>query len=240
MHNEKMTKKQKRLLKKQGVITNTGINSLRPITPLTFNQEKAFDAFRKGKNLLFHGTPGTGKTFVALYLGLNEVINYDNYRKVMIFRSVVPSRDIGFLPGSHKEKAQVYEAPYSNHCIELFDRGDAYELLKQKKQIEFTTTSFLRGLTISDAVVIIDECQNMIWSEIFTLLTRIGNNCRVIICGDIKQSDLTEREGKEDVKKLLKLCDKMGSFEFITMTRNDIVRSGFCKEVIIECERLGY
>lgn len=237
---EKLSKKERRLLRKKGVIVNRGIESLEMITPLTFNQKVAFDAFRKGKNLMFHGTPGTGKTFVGLYLGLNEVINQERHKKVIIVRSAVPSRQMGFLPGSAKDKTAVYENPYVDHCVELFGRGDAYELLRQKKQIEFVSTSFLRGLTLRDAVVIIDECQNMIWSEIYTVLTRIGENCRVIVCGDTKQSDLTEREGKEDVKKLLKVCDNLGSFEFIQMTSNDVIRSGFCKSFIIECEKLGY
>lgn len=238
---EKMTKKQKRLLKrKQGVTTNTGLDSLRQITPLTFNQRSAFDAFKKGQNILFHGTPGTGKTFVGLYLGLNEVVNHSNHKKVIIIRSAVPSRQIGFLPGSPKDKTQVYENPYHDHCAELFGRGDAYEILRQKKQLEFMSTSFLRGLTLKDAVIIIDECQNMIWSEIYTVLTRVGQNCRVILCGDIRQSDLSEREGKDDVKKLFKVCENMGSFSFIRMTSKDIVRGGFCKDFIVECESLGY
>lgn len=238
---DKMTKKQKRLLrKKQGVITNTGIDPLRQITPLTFNQRAAFESFKKGKNLLFHGTPGTGKTYVGLYLGLNEVINHSNHKKVIIVRSAVPSRQIGFLPGSPKDKTQVYENPYYEHCSELFGRGDAYEILRQKKQIEFISTSFLRGLTFKDAVVIIDECQNMIWSEIYTVLTRIGPNCRVILCGDIKQSDLSEREGKEDVRKLFNVCERMGSFDFIRMLPKDIVRGGFCRDFVTTCEELGY
>jgi phosphate starvation-inducible protein PhoH len=240
LEKEKLTKKERRLLRKKGVIINTGIDSLKMITPLTFNQRKAFEAFRRDKNLMFHGTPGTGKTFVALYLGLHEVINLGNHKKVVIVRSAVPSRQMGFLPGGPKDKTAVYENPYHDHCSELFHRSDAYDLLRQKKQIEFISTSFLRGLTLRDAVVIIDECQNMIWSEIYTVLTRIGENCRVIICGDTKQSDLTEREGKEDVKKLLTLCENLGSFEFIRMTSDDIVRSGFCKDVIKECEQLGY
>lgn len=237
---EKLSRKERRLLKKRGMPVSTGIESLKTIAPLTQNQKIAFDSFRKNKNLMFHGTPGTGKTFVALYLGLNEVINLERHKKVVIVRSAVPSRQMGFLPGSAKDKTAVYENPYFDHCSELFGRSDAYEQLRQKKQLEFISTSFLRGITLRDAVVIIDECQNMIWSEIYTVLTRIGDNCRVILCGDTKQSDLTEREGKEDVKKLLKLCENIGSFEFIRMTPDDVVRSGFCRSIILECERLGY
>ena len=234
---KKISKKQRRVLRQNGVEIKTGMG-LSKITPLTQNQKKAFDAYFDDKNLMLHGTAGTGKTFTAFYLGLKDVMN-DNYDKVIVVRSVVPSREMGYLPGNQKEKVKVYEIPYYSICSELYGRGDAYEILKQKEQIEFISTSFIRGITISNSVVIIDECQNMNWGELNTILTRIGENCRVIICGDTKQSDLNERDGKNDLLKLISVCKKLGTFEFVQMTRDDIVRSGFVKSWIIECENQG-
>lgn len=239
MQDKKLTKKERRLLRAQGITVNNVMN-LGDISPKTMNQKKAFDAFRKHKHIMFHGTAGTGKTFVGLYLALKEVLHYEEHDKVIIVRSVVPSRDIGFLPGNQKEKIKVYESPYQLICTELFNRGDAYDILKQKNQIEFISTSFIRGITIKNAIVIIDEVQNMNWGEISTVLTRIGENCRVIISGDTKQSDLSEKDGKRDLLKLINVCKNMNTFEFVQMTRNDICRSGFVKEFIVECETLGY
>ena len=236
---QKLSKRQKRLLRKDGS-NGTGINNIEPVEPLTDNQERIFDSYYTGKNLMLHGTAGTGKTFSAIYLALNDVLFEDMYDKLVIIRSVVPTRDMGFLPGNTKEKTRVYEIPYHTICGELFHRDDAYDVLKNKDKIEFMTTSYIRGLTISDSVVIIDEIQNMNWQEISSVLTRVGKGCRVILCGDTKQSDLTERTGKLDLLKLIKVCQKMGSFDFIQMTRDDIIRSGFVKEFIIECENLGY
>lgn len=239
MQEKKLSKKERRILRTQGINTNPAI-SLREISPKTMNQRKAFESFKKNKNIMFHGTAGTGKTFVGLYLALKEVIQHEEHNKVIIVRSVVPSRDIGFLPGNQKEKIKVYEYPYQLICTELFNRGDAYDILKQKNQIEFISTSFIRGITIRNAIVLIDEIQNMNWGEISTVLTRIGENCRVIISGDTKQSDLSEKDGKRDLLKLINVCRNMNTFEFIQMTKNDICRSGFVKEFLIECETLGY
>lgn len=237
---QKLTKKQRRLLRQQGVIVNTGITGVKTITPLTFNQKQAFKHYKNDKNLMLHGMAGTGKTFVSLYLALNSLLSSEKYKKVIVVRSVVPSREIGFLPGTQKEKTKVYELPYHGICAELFQRSDAYDILKQKGQIEFLTTSFIRGLTINDAIFVIDECQNMTWQEITTILTRVGQNCRVLICGDTRQSDLTDKTGKRDLLKLINVCRNMKSFEFIQMGIDDIVRSGFCKQFLIECENLGY
>jgi phosphate starvation-inducible protein PhoH len=239
MQDKKLTKKERRLLRTQGITVNN-VMDLKHVNPMTMNQKKAFESFKKNKNLMLHGTAGTGKTFVGLYLALKEVLQNEQQDKVIIVRSVVPSRDIGFLPGNHKEKIKVYESPYYLICTELFNRGDAYDILKQKNQIEFISTSFIRGITIKNCIVVLDEIQNMNWGEISTVLTRIGENCRVVICGDTKQSDLSEKDGKRDLLKLLNICRNMNTFEFIQMTKNDIVRSGFVKEFIIECENLGY
>ena len=234
----KLNKRERRLLRKQGIILNTGM-TIKRITPLTDNQHKAFDAYQNGKHLFLYGTAGTGKTFNALYLSLKDVLK-ENYQRVVIVRSVVPSRNIGFLPGSHIEKSKMYELPYQEICSELFERYEAYSILKQKEQIDFMTTSFLRGLTFSNSIIVIDECQNLNWQELTTILTRIGNNCRVILCGDIRQSDLESNHGRYDLMKIMDICKKMNTFEFVHMNPNDIVRSGFVKDFILTCEELGY
>lgn len=235
---KRLTKRQRRLLRQQSQTVENKFQ-LKRITPLTKNQQLAFDSYYDGKNLMLHGTAGTGKTFSAIYLGMKDVFA-DEYQKVVLVRSIVPSRDIGFLPGSQEEKIKVYELPYVQICSELFGRSDAYDLLKMKQKIEFISTSFIRGVTISDSIVIIDECQNMTWPELSTILTRIGENCKVIICGDTKQTDLNERNGKGDLLKLIRICQNLGTFEFIQMSHKDIVRSGFVRDFIIECENLGY
>ena len=157
-----LTNKQKRKLKR----VNTGLR-LREIEPMTKTQERVFNSYYSGKNIMCHGVAGTGKTFIATYLATQEVLsNYNDIHSLHIIRSVVPTRDMGFLPGNQREKSKVYEAPYYSIFTELFQRGDAYEILKGREQVHFTTTSFIRGLTINDAVVIVDECQNMTYHEL--------------------------------------------------------------------------
>ena len=161
---------------------------LRHIRPLTVNQQRVWDAYYGGANLMLHGYAGTGKTFLSSYLAINDVLTSDIYKKVVIIRSVVPSRDMGFLPGTEKQKAEVYEQPYQEICDDLFGRGDGYRILKIKGLVEFTTTSFLRGTTFNDSIIIVDECENMTFSEIDTVMTRIGNNSRIIFSGDYRQT----------------------------------------------------
>jgi phosphate starvation-inducible protein PhoH len=158
--------------------------------------------------------------------------------KMVIIRSVVPTRDMGFLPGSNKEKSKVYEAPYYAIFAELFGRGDAYEYLKNKNIVEFMTTSFVRGITLNDCVVIVDEIQNMTAQELHSVFTRIGKNCRVILSGDIKQNDLNGKREESGFKDFLKVLDYMRDFSIIEFDRNDIVRSTLVKSYIIAREEL--
>lgn len=207
--------------------------TLKKIEPRTPNQQETVDAFNDDYNLVLHGVAGTGKTFLSLWIGLNEVMK-GRYSKVIIVRSVVPSRDMGFLPGTANEKMAVYEAPYQKICSELFGRAGAYESLKNEHFIEFETTSHLRGLTLNDAIIIVDEIQNMNFEELDTVITRIGDRCRVIFCGDLDQSDLYR--SKFDISGLprfLDIIDKCESFSFVEFTAEDIVRSGIVKEWII-------
>ena len=234
-----LSKKERRRLRKSGMFNQSHSLPMQRIQPLTVNQEIAFDAWRDGQDVFLHGTAGTGKTLMGMYFGLREVL-VGNHEKLIIIRSVVPSRDMGFLPGSAKEKSAEFEVPYFGICNTLFNRGDAYNIVKQKGHVEFKTTSHLRGLTLDNAIIMVDECQNMTWQELHTIMTRIGSNTRIIFCGDTKQSDLDERKGKHDLNKMLRVCKNMRSFEFVQMQPEDVVRSGKAKEYILACEALGY
>lgn len=214
--------------------------SLRKIHPLTDNQENTFRAYDSGQNLMLHGVAGTGKTYISMYLALEEVLKPNSkYNKIVVIRSVVPSRDMGFLPGSAKEKAKVYEEPYKEICDDLFGRGDGYDILRMKGLVEFATTSFLRGVTFRDAIVIVDEFQNMNLAELDTVITRIGNNCKIIFCGDIRQSDFVKREEKQGMLTFMKIIDRMNIFQKIEFEVADIVRSALVKNYIISKLEVG-
>ena len=180
------------------------------------------------KLVTLQGVAGTGKTLLALAAAIEQ---RKEYAQVILARPIVPlsNRDIGFLPGTEKEKASVYEEPYKDIAIDLFQRGDAYEILKNKSMVHFMTTSFIRGITLRDTVIIIDECQNMSFHELDSIITRIGENCRVMFCGDFRQADL-KANGLQDFIRVLKRMDK---FTFVEFKVEDIVRSDFVKQYII-------
>ena len=213
--------------------------AMKRIKPLTEHQDDLFQAYHAGQNITAIGSAGSGKTYIALYLALQDVLEAEEYNKVIVIRSAVQARDQGFLPGTLKEKEAYYEAPYIEIASDLFGRGDAYGILKQKKQIDFMTTSNIRGLTWNNAVVIVDECQNMNYEELRTVITRMGKNSRLIYCGDTKQNDLIKN--KYDVSGLAKFLDvtsNMRSFSTVTFTVDDIVRSGLVREFIETEERI--
>lgn len=213
---------------------------LRHIKPLTPNQEKAFNAYKTGYHLMLHGFAGTGKTFCALYLALNEILTNDSvYNKIIIVRSVVPSRDMGFLPGSMKEKIAVYEEPYREICDSLFGRGDGYDILKMKGIVQFTTTSFLRGITFNNAIVILDESQNLSFQEADTVMTRMGDESRLVVCGDFRQTDLVKPHEKEGITQLMAITRKINTFEHVEFMKEDIVRSGLVRSYIIQKDAMG-
>ena len=204
------------------------------ISPLTENQKRTFESYDQDKHLVLHGVAGTGKSFISLYLAYDELLaKKSQYDKIVILRSVVPSRDIGFLPGSIQEKIEVYEEPYKIITDQLFGRGDAYGILKRKGQLEFLTTSFLRGTTLNNCIVIVDEFQNCNFAELDTIITRIGTNSKVIFCGDYRQSDLDKMREREGMQQFLSILERMREFDFVEFTARDIVRSGLCKQYIL-------
>ena len=246
---ERSGKREKRAFGQQGLNPleainqpSTGITLSTKVAPMTENQRIAFDAWDDGANLMLHGIAGTGKTFLGLYFALKSVMEKNSvHKKVFVVRSIVPTREIGFLPGSEKEKMKVYEAPYYDIATKIFNRGDAYEILKQKNCVEFISTSFLRGATFDDCIILVDEVQNMSDQELHTVMTRVGENCRIIFCGDVKQDDLTSERKKEmsGLRVFMKVIERMREFDFIEFVIDDIVRSQLVKSYIIERDKQG-
>lgn len=205
---------------------------LQHIRAQTTTQDAAFRAFLEdGNNLLMTGPAGVGKTIIAMYLGLNAVANR-NFARMVIVRSVVPSRDIGFMPGGLRDKISLYEAPYIDAASLLYNRDDAYDCLKGSRQLEFTTTSFARGTTIRDAVVFVDEGENMSFHELDTMITRCGEDTRLIVCGDRNQSDLSREEERRGFVTFCDVLRSMESFSSVEFGVEDVRRSELVREYL--------
>ena len=224
------------------------INSdlMREIEPLTDNQENLYRCYKNNQNIVAYGCAGTGKTFITLYNALVDVLNPSTpYEKIYIVRSLVATREIGFLPGDHEDKSLLYQIPYKNMVKYMFElESDSefemlYGNLKTQGTISFWSTSFLRGTTLDNAIIIVDEFQNLNYHELDSIITRSGENTKICFCGDASQSDLTktnERNGIMDFTKVLRI---MPSFDFIEFGMEDIVRSGLCKEYIMAKHSMG-
>ena len=217
-----------------------------PVEPLTHNQQLFFDEWDTGKMVYAYGVAGTGKTFIALYKALKDVLNeYTPYEKIYIVRSLVATREIGFLPGDHEDKSSLYQIPYKNMVQSMFEMPDdnAYEMLydnlKAQETISFWSTSFIRGTTLDNAIVIIDECQNLNFHELDSIITRVGQDSKIVFCGDAAQTDLqkvSERTGILDFQRILQNMDEFSLIEFNV---EDIVRSGLVKSYLINKINLG-
>lgn len=213
--------------------------SLKKIEPLTDNQQKTFEAYEQDNNLVLSGSAGTGKSFLALYLSLREILKTNSYyNKIIIIRSAVPSRDLGFVPGTLEEKSKIYQDPYMNIVNELIGRGDAWHFLLNKEILEFQTTSFLRGLTFRDCIIIFDEFQSATFHEIDSVLTRVGENCRFILCGDHAQNDLNMKKEKSGFEDVIKILSNINGIQHVQFGLDDIVRSGFVKQYLTQKEKL--
>lgn len=209
------------------------LQDLARINPLTENQKKAFEAWRSGKNLFLGGSAGCGKSFLGMFLGLESVLDKDEYQdSLVIIRSAVETRKIGFLPGTEEEKYAKFEAPYHGLADKLFKWKKSYQNMKDVGIIDFNITSFLRGVEFDDAVMLIDEIQNMDIEEIDTVMTRVGVDTRVIITGDGAQNDLSRHREASGYQTIKSVCEKMKSFEVIEFTPEDSVRSAFIREYL--------
>lgn len=200
------------------------------ITALNDRQSKVL---RSNKNLVLTGYAGTGKTFLTSYIAYQDMFA-GNYDRLIYMRSAVPTRNTGFLPGTQEEKVAIYEAPYIDIASELFGRGDAYDILKKKGLVHFTSTSYVRGINLRNAVIVVDETQNMTYHELDSIITRLNDNCKIMFCGDIRQADLY-KNGLEDFYSVLKNMDE---FDFVDFKKEDIVRSDLVRNYIIKKEQI--
>ena len=211
------------------------LDSLKAFTPLTENQKIFFDAYKRGDYFVaLHGVAGTGKTFIACYKALEEVLDKNNnFNKIIIVRSAVQSREMGHLPGDVNDKLEIYQQPYRQICHTLFDRKDAYDRLVEQGYIEFISTSFIRGMSFDDAIIIVDEIQNMNFEEIDTVMTRVGYRSKIIWCGDYRQADLRKNGDRSGILKFFDIAHHMNAFTRVEFTVDDIVRSSLVKDYII-------
>jgi phosphate starvation-inducible protein PhoH len=213
---------------------------LKHIQPKNFNQRKFFELYDKQSSaILLHGVAGTGKTYIAMYKALEEALDpTTDYERVIIVRSAVPSRDIGHLPGDEKEKTEVYTLPYVEISDDLFNHIQPFARLQEQKVVHFLITSFVRGITLDNSIVIVDECQNMTDMELNSIMTRIGKNSKIVFCGDFRQTDLYKKNDMSGLQKFMAIAELMPSFDTIEFSVHDIVRSKLVKEYIIA--RLEY
>jgi predicted ribonuclease YlaK len=221
-------------------------NNLVTIKSITDNQKLVFDSWKEGKNQFLFGAAGTGKTFISLYLALQSVMNLKKpYDKVVLVRSLIPTREIGFLPGDEEDKAALYQVPYRNMVQFIFEMqneqefNNLYDKLKGQGTLYFLSTSFLRGLTFDNAVIIVDECQNMNFHELDTIITRVGQDSRIIFCGDFDQTDLVKQNERNGLHDFLRILEEMEEFHCLEFTIGDIVRSGFVRSYLINKIKLG-
>jgi len=215
-------------------------NYLVDILPLTENQKHLFNSYKENKHLVAYGCAGTGKTFITFYNALKDVLDENTpYERIYIVRSLVSTREIGFLPGDHEDKADIYQIPYKNMVKYMFQMNSEadfemlYGNLKAQDTIKFWSTSFLRGTTLDNAIVIVDEYQNLNFHELDSIITRIGENSRIMFCGDAQQSDLIKTNDRNGIVDFMDILRKMSSFDIIEFGIEDIVRSGLVKEYII-------
>src|SRR6056300_1843371 len=221
-------------------------HNLISIKPVTDNQKVAFNAYKDKKNLFLYGAAGTGKTFVSLYLAFKDVLNPETpYECVYLVRSAVPTREIGFLPGDEEDKTALFQVPYQNMVQFMFEQPNEqafsmlYDRLKSQGSLMFLTTSFLRGITLDNAIIIVDECQNLNFHELDSITTRVGQDSKIIFCGDFMQTDLQKQYEKEGMMKFMQILEQMNAFENIEFNIGDIVRSGFVKNYLINKIKMG-
>jgi phosphate starvation-inducible protein PhoH len=217
------------------------------IEPLTDNQRKLFESYKEQKHLVAYGCAGTGKTFITLFNAIKDVLDERSpYERVYIVRSLVATREIGFLPGSHDDKADIYQIPYKNMVKYMFQMpSDAdfemlYGNLKSQETIKFWSTSFLRGTTLDNAIIIVDEFQNLNFHELDSIITRVGENTKIMFCGDATQSDLQKTNERNGISDFMNILRKMDSVDIIEFGVDDIVRSGLVKEYIVAKMEAGF
>ena len=229
--------------KKTLAISSSELNEIKPITA---TQKEVFAQYKAGQNLFLYGVAGTGKTFIALYNALKDVLDPKSPReRVYIVRSLLPTRDIGFLPGDEEDKSYLYQVPYQNMVRFMFEAANEqqfnslYERLKGQGSLFFLSTSFLRGLTFDNTIIIVDECQNLNFHELDTIITRVGQDSKIVFCGDFSQTDLVKQNERNGLHDFLRILEEMEEFNCVEFTLGDIVRSGFVRSYLINKIRMG-
>ena len=224
-------------------ITNSDLVKIEPVTD---NQKVVFESYKKGQNQFLYGCAGTGKTFVTLYLAMQEVLRNDTpYDRVVMVRSLIPTREIGFLPGDEEDKAALYQVPYSNMVQFMFKQPNEqafsmlYDRIKTQGSFYFLSTSFLRGLTFDNSIIIVDECQNLNFHELDTIVTRVGQDSKIMFCGDFMQTDLSKVNERNGLHDFLRILEEMEEFNCLEFNIGDIVRSGFVRNYLIQKTKLG-
>ena len=222
------------------------LSNLVTIKSITDNQKVVFDSWKKDKNQFLFGAAGTGKTFISLYLALKDVLDLKKpYDKVVLVRSLIPTREIGFLPGDEEDKGLLYQVPYQNMVQFMFEMPNEqqfntlYDRLKGQGTLFFLSTSFLRGLTFDNTIIIVDECQNLNFHELDTIITRIGQDSKIVFCGDFDQTDLIKQNERNGLNDFLRILEEMDEFNCTEFTIGDIVRSGFVRSYLINKIKLG-
>ena len=221
-------------------------SNLVTIKSITDNQKLVFDSWKKGQNQFLFGAAGIGKTFISLYLALQSVLDLKKpYNKVVLVRSLIPTREIGFLPGDEEDKAALYQVPYQNMVQFMFEMqneqqfNNLYDKLKGQGTLFFLSTSFLRGLTFDNSIIIVDECQNLNFHELDTIITRVGQDSKIVFCGDFDQTDLLKQNERNGLHDFLRILEEMEEFHCCEFTIGDIVRSGFVRSYLINKIKLG-
>ena len=221
-------------------------NNLTTIKGITDSQKVVFNTWKKGQNQFLFCSAGTGKTFISLYLALNDVFDLKKpYDRVVLVRSLIPTREIGFLPGDEEDKAALYQVPYQNMVQFMFEQpneqafNNLYDRLKGQGSLFFLSTSFLRGLTFDNSIIIVDECQNLNFHELDTIITRVGQDSKIVFCGDFDQTDLLKQNEKNGLHDFLRILEEMEEFNVTEFTLGDIVRSGFVRSYLINKTKLG-
>ena len=224
-------------------ITNSDLVKIEPVTD---NQKVVFDSYKKGKNQFLYGCAGTGKTFITLYLAMQEVLRNDTpYDRVVMVRSLIPTREIGFLPGDEEDKAALYQVPYSNMVQFMFKQPNEqafsmlYDRIKSQGSFYFLSTSFLRGVTFDNSIIIVDEFQNLNFHELDTIVTRVGQDSKIMFCGDFMQTDLSKVNERNGLHDFLRILEEMEEFNCLEFNIGDIVRSGFVRNYLIQKTKLG-
>ena len=222
------------------------LNSMVTIKPITDTQKLVFETWKKGQNQFLFGAAGTGKTFISLYLALKDIFDLKTkFEKVVLVRSLIPTRDIGFLPGDEEDKSALYQVPYQNMVQFMFEMpneqafNSLYDKLKGQGSLYFLSTSFLRGLTFDNSIIIVDECQNLNFHELDTIITRVGQDSKIVFCGDFDQSDLVKHNEKNGLHDFLRILEEMEEFNCSEFTIGDIVRSGFVRSYLINKAKMG-